>query len=262
MMPMTTWVKRLLVANIAMLFVAGAVPALSNLLVLFPRYVLLRPWTIVSYTFLHAGFGHLFFNMLMLYFFGPRLEHRLGSKGFVWLYFLSGIGGAVFSVLFARDSPVVGASGAILGVFTGFVMFWPREKIYIYFVLPVEAWIIGVLYLGGTLWAGFVNPSAGSNVAHFAHLGGLVFGYVFVKWWEYNKGSAQREFQKKLHPNASPSGVVGDRIATARWKGIEIQGLHELNREEVVRLLDKVERDGPGELTPSERQFLDRMASS
>ena len=77
--------------------------------------------------------------MIGLFFFGPRLESRLGSRGFLLLYFVSGLGGAVFSLLFAREAAVVGASGAVFGVLLGFAMFWPRERIYIWGVLPVQA---------------------------------------------------------------------------------------------------------------------------
>ena len=80
--------------------------------------------------------------------------------------------------------------------------------------------------------------------------------------WEWHKGAAKRAFDKKLHSDASPKGMVGDRLATARWKGIALDSLHELNRGEVVRLLAKVESEGAGNLRPSERQFLDRMSAS
>jgi rhomboid family protein len=261
MFPMTTWVRRLLIANVVMFFVTTSVPALQNLLVLYPLpYALFRPWTLVTYMFLHAGVGHLFFNMIGLFFFGPRLENRLGSKGFLWLYFLAGLGGALFHLVFNRASPVLGASGAVYGVLLGFAMFWPRERIYIWGILPVEAWLLATLLVFGSLYSG-ISPSAGSRTAHFAHLGGIVFAFVFLKWWEWQKGSAQRSFQKQLHPEASPKGFVGDQIAAARWKGIAVDGLHELNREEVERLLTKVEGDGPGALTQSERQFLDRMST-
>jgi membrane associated rhomboid family serine protease len=100
---MTPWVKRLLIANVAMALVTGRLigPVLGGLgrdietlLLLYPPAVLYRPWTVVTYMFLHAGAAHLFFNMIGLIFFGPRLESRLGSKGFLLLYLVSGLGGA------------------------------------------------------------------------------------------------------------------------------------------------------------------------
>jgi membrane associated rhomboid family serine protease len=259
MFPMTPWVKRLLVANVVVFLPTVAIQELYALLMLYPPAVLVRPWTVVTYMFLHAGVAHLLFNMIGLFFFGPRLESRLGSKGFLWLYFLSGLGGAVFSLVFARDAAVVGASGAVYGVLLGFALFWPRERIYIWGILPVEAWLLATLLVFGSLYAG-VNPGAGSRTAHFAHLGGLAFAFVFLKWWEWRKVAAKRSFQKQMNPAASPRGLTGDRTALARWKGISVQSLHELNRGEVERLIAKVERDGASSLTQPERDFLDRMS--
>jgi membrane associated rhomboid family serine protease len=259
MFPLTPWVRRLLIANVVAFFVTMASVDLYVLLTLYPQVVLRRPWTLVTYMFLHAGVAHLVFNMIGLFFFGPRLESRLGSKGFLWLYLLSGLGGAVFSLIFARDAGVVGASGAVYGVLLGFAMFWPRERIYIWGILPVEAWLLASFLVFGSLYSG-MNPGRGSNTAHFAHLGGLAFAFAYLKWWDWRKGAAKRAFQTKMKPDASPRGVTGERIALARWKGISVESLHELNRGEVERLISKVERDGASSLTQSERDFLDRMS--
>ena len=259
MFPMTTWVRRLLVANIAFFVVTTVAPNLYRLFMLYPPAALFRPWTLVTYMFLHAGVAHLLFNMIGLFFFGPRLESRLGFKGFLLLYFLSGLGGAVFSLVFAREAAVVGASGAVFGVLLGFALFWPRERIYIWGVLPVQAWLLATLLVLGSLYAG-VNPSSGSNTAHFAHLGGLAFGFSFLKWWDWRKGSAKRAFQKQLSPNPSPKGTIGNHVSMVRWKGIDTGRMHELNRGEVERLLMKAEGSGPESLTQQERDFLDRMS--
>mgnify|MGYP001246214572 FL=1 len=256
MLAMTPWVRKLLIANVAMFFLYPLSPVELSF---YPPAILVRPWTLVSYMFLHAGFMHLLFNMIGLYFFGPRVEDRLGAKGFLWLYLLSGLGAALFHFVFSREYPVVGASGAVYGVLLAFAMYWPRVQIYLWAILPIEAWLLATLLVFGSLYAG-VNPSAGSRTAHFAHLGGLAFAFVFIKWWEWRKGAAKRAFDKKLHSDASPTGPMGDRLATARWKGIVLDSLHELNRGEVVRLLAKVESEGVGNLRPSERQFLDRMS--
>ena len=257
MLAMTPWVLKLLIANIVMFFLYPLSPVELSF---YPPAILVRPWTLVSYMFLHAGFMHLLFNMIGLYFFGPRVEDRLGAKGFLWLYFLSGLGAALFHFVFSREYPVVGASGAVYGVLLAFAMYWPRERIYIWGILPIEAWLLVTLLVFASLYFG-VNPSAASRTAHFAHLGGLAFAFVFIKWWGWRKGAGKRAFNKKLHSDASPTGMVGDRLATARWKGIALESLHELNRGEVVRLLAKVESEGVDNLRPSERQFLDRMSA-
>ena len=259
MMQMTPWVRRLLIANVVVFVIAQPGTTLYVLLTLFPFAAHVRPWGLVTYMFLHGGFMHLLFNMIMLFFFGPRLEYRLGGRSFLWLYFLSGLGGAVFSFFFARSYPVVGASAAVYGVLLGFAMFWPRERIYIWGVLPVEAWLLTTLAVGMSLYFG-VNPSAGSRTAHFAHLGGLAFAFAYLRWREWRIGEGKRAFKKALNP-LSTEGAP-DRVAMARWKGISLEGMHEINREEVERLLAKVEAEGSKSLTPAERSFLDRMSKA
>jgi membrane associated rhomboid family serine protease len=259
---MTPWVKRLLIANVAMFVATAAIPGLYAWLALVPRAVLVRPWTVVTYMFLHAGLMHILFNMIGLFFFGPRLEGWLGSRDFLWLYFLSGIGGAVFSFFFAPQFPVVGASAAVYGVLLAFAMIWPRERIYIWGILPVEAWLLAALLVGGSLWAGLSGST--SNVAHFAHLGGLAFGFTYLKVRDWRKGSARREFQKKLDQasGGGGSGPLGgsDRTAIKRWEAIDLEELHVLNREEVRTLLDKARSSGVKSLTLEERRFMDRMS--
>jgi rhomboid family protein len=255
MFPMTTWVKRLLIANVVVFLVTAASPQLYQAMILYPPWILVRPWTIVTYMFLHAGLAHIFFNMLGLFFFGPRVEDRLGGKHFLWLYFLSGMGGAVFSFLFARQYPVVGASGAIFGVLLAFAMFWPREKIYIWMILPVEAWLLITIFIVGTLYMSVRGSSSG--VAHFAHLGGLAFAFGYVKWLDWHRGAGRRAFQQAMKPTPAAGS---DRSSLSRWRGISLSGLHQLNREEVQRLLVKAEAGGPGSLTQAEREFLDRMS--
>lgn len=256
MMAMTPWVQRLLIANVAVFLLAQPGSPIYQYLWLYVPWLPRQPWSVVTYMFLHAGLGHIFFNMIGLFFFGPRLEDRLGGRSFLLLYFLSGLGGAVFTVLFASQYPVVGASGAVYGVLLSFALFWPREKIYIWGILPVEAWLLATLMVFASLYSGISGSQSGT--AHFAHLGGLAFGFAYIKWAEHRKGAGVRQFQKSMRPSSSSS--IG-AIARARWKGIEVTGLHEINRDEVVRLLAKVEKEGAGALTQSEREFLDRMAA-
>jgi membrane associated rhomboid family serine protease len=127
---MTPWVLRLILANVVVYALTAANPDLLGALAFVPRLALVEPWTIVTYQFAHAGLGHLFFNMLGLYFFGSRLETHLGPRHFLGLYFTSGIAGGLASFL-NFDTPIIGASAAIFGVFYGFARFWPRERVYI-----------------------------------------------------------------------------------------------------------------------------------
>ncbi len=123
---MTPWVKRLLIANVVMFVITINVPALFWGLALVPIQVPFRPWTVITYMFLHGGLGHIFFNMIGLFFFGPRLEQRLGGRHFIWFYFVSGMVGAALSI-FTPRVPIVGASGAVFGVLLGFARYWPRD---------------------------------------------------------------------------------------------------------------------------------------
>src|ERR1700722_14433996 len=163
---MTPWVRRLIVANVVMFGLQTFVPGLTLALEYLPAAVLYRPWTIITYMFLHGSITHILFNMIALYFFGMRVEDRLGGRDFLTLYLLSGIGGAALSLVLAPYVPIIGASAAIMGVMMAFAMYWPRDKVFIWGVLPVEAWLLVGVYVVLDL-VGF-----GAGIAHFAHLGG------------------------------------------------------------------------------------------
>lgn len=260
MYAMTPWVLRILIANLAVFVVIQTSPGLYRDLAFFPPVALYRPWTVVSYMFLHADFGHLFFNMLGVFFFGPRLEMKLGGTIFLRFYLAAGIGGAVFQALFATAAPMVGASGAVYAVLVGFAYYYPRETILLFPIpIPIQAWVLVTAYVVLSLFNGVTGGQAG--IAHFAHLGGAAVGFAFLKVWEWRRGSAKRSFQSRMRPEKAGAGFVGDRMSVARWKGIAIESLHELNREEVRRLLAKVTAHGAKALTDSEREFLDRMAA-
>src|SRR6185436_3814100 len=129
---MTTWVLRLIVANVVFMLMTTISPPMVSALRFVPALALNSPWTIITYMFLHGGIGHIFFNMLALFFFGPRMEAELGGNKFLGLYFTSGIAAALVSSIFSYHTPIIGASGAVYGVMLGFAYYWPREPIYIY----------------------------------------------------------------------------------------------------------------------------------
>jgi len=252
---MTRWVKRLLIANVAVFLLELVYPPLKMVFAFVPAWIAYRPWTVVTYMFIHENASHIFFNMLVLFFFGPRVEDRLGGKRFLWLYFLSGIGGAAGSFVFPRVA-VIGASAAVFGVLLAFAMYWPKEKILLFFVIPIDAWLLVAGAVAFELYTGVTGTQAG--IAHFAHLGGLATGFLYLKWSDWRQGAGRRQFQRAMDPR--PTTVVSDRRAMERWHSIRVDDLHELNRDEVGRLLAKVEREGAKSLSDTERQFLDRMA--
>ena len=256
---MTPWVLRLLIANLAVVLLTSTDPRWVGVLALYPAGVLHQPWGVFTYMFVHGGLGHIFFNMLGLFFFGPRLEVQLGGKHFIRLYLLSGLGGAAFSFLFAPHSPVVGASGAVFGVLLGFAYFWPRERIYIWGILPIESRILVGILAAMALFSGVTGSDSG--VAHFAHLGGFVAGYGYLRWRRVRYMKQWRPMPTPKSELAKAARRADDKEAHKRWKAIRLDQLHELNRDEVARLLEKMEADGTGSLSPEERAMLDRFAT-
>lgn len=251
---MTPWVARLLFLNVVMFVLPRVVPGLGDALMFVPALILSRPWSIVTYMFLHADFWHIFFNMFALFFFGPRLEARLGSSRFLGLYLASGIMGAILSF----TSPmigVIGASGAVYGVMFGYAYFWPRDVVHIWGVLPVEVrWLVlGLTVM--SLVSGF--GGAGDGIAHFAHLGGFLGAFLFLHVAARNSGS--RKFQTRAVA-APPPTVATTSSAMARWSKIPREGLHPVNAEELDRVMAKLEQEGFGRLTESEKQFLERFS--
>ena len=249
---MTPWVKRLILANAGVFLLIAAYPPLIPWLMLVPAAVVVRPWTAITYMFLHADLMHLLFNMLGLFFFGPRLESRLGERHFLGLYLVSGLVGALLSVLTPRAA-IVGASGAVFGVLLGFARYWPHDRIFIWGILPVEArWLVGILTVLA-LYGGVTGAQGG--VAHFAHLGGFVGGYLYLKWRERTSPAAQFRARTEPAPKKTSSGDV------ERWRKVNVEALHPVNREEYERILRKLEAVGASSLTASEQAFLDRFAS-
>jgi membrane associated rhomboid family serine protease len=249
---MTPWVTRLIFANVVMFLVTSTFPVVQWALILVPGLILLRPWTVVTYMFLHADIMHLLFNMLGLYFFGPRLEARLGGGRFLQLYFASGIAGALLS-LATPGAAILGASGATFGVFLGYAMHWPRERVLIWGILPVEARVLVIVM---TLLALFGARSGAGGVAHLAHLGGFVGGFLYLKWSERHTPAAK--FRARAQPGARPVTPTD----AERWARIRPEELHPVNREEYERVIRKLREEGVAHLTPAERAFLDRFSAA
>jgi membrane associated rhomboid family serine protease len=237
----------LLIANVVMYFVQQTVPGVEAMLAFVPAAVAVRPWTIITYMFLHAGLWHLFGNMLVLYFFGPRVEQRLGSERFFALYMVSGTFGALLSFVLAPTAEIVGASGAIFGVMMAFARFWPRDLIYIWGVIPVQARWLVLIYTAWSIMSG-LNGSR-SGVADFAHLGGYVGGFLYLVYLERRSGAKRFRQQATAAPPAKDA-LIGN------WRKVNRATIHAVNRDEVDRILDKISALGIGSLTPQERLFL------
>jgi len=247
---LTPWVQRLLLANIAMFFVQMTMPQLAEPLVFVPMAVLTHPWSIVTYMFLHGGFTHLLFNMLALFFFGPRVEERVGSRRFITLYFVAGVSGALLSFIFAPYAGVIGASAGIFGIMLAFAHFWPREKIFIWGVIPIEARWLVVITTVLAIWSGMGGSRGGT--ADFAHLGGYAGAFLYLRLIHW--GGAAAKFKRKAE---SAGRVVG---SIESFRSLDMSKVHEVNRDELNRILDKINAEGLANLTPQERIFLSNFA--
>ena len=155
----------------------------------------------ITYMFMHGSVTHIFFNMFALWMFGNVLENYWGSKRFFVYYFITGTGAAlthmgytVWSLMNIEDvhqaqmmidAPVVGASGAVFGLLLAFGMLFPNTMLYVYFAIPIKAKYFVIIYGLIELFGG-INNSPTDNVAHFAHLGGMLFGIILILYWRKN----------------------------------------------------------------------------
>jgi membrane associated rhomboid family serine protease len=265
---LTPWVKRLLIINTAAFLALWILPRLLGfplvgLLAFTPADILRQPWTILTYMFVHADFWHLLINMLGLFFFGPVLEERWGSREFLKFYLLCGIGGALLSLIFPNQA-IVGASAAVYGVMVAFAMYWPDNPIYIWGIFPIKAkWLVTFL-VGLSL---FYAVSGGqSGTAHLAHLGGAfaAFGYLKTPLAPSPYGETYRPRKKRRgrdwrslfrrHPRVSSTARAAQQVKEARNR--------EAHRalDDVDRILDKISAGGMQSLTPEERRRLEEAS--
>ncbi|WP_419949476.1 rhomboid family intramembrane serine protease [Candidatus Palauibacter sp.] len=259
---MTRVVGRLLLINLLVYFVTWRNLEWFSWLSLVPAQVLTRPWTLVTYQFLHdpGGFSHIFFNMLGLFFFGPKLELRLGSRTFLKLYLTAGIVGALVHIIWTVFTmaqgglyvPMVGASAAVYGVLFAYARYWPRDRVLIWFVIPVQVRILVIAFTVISLWSGL--GGIGGGVAHFAHLGGFLGGWLYLRVRAARSPAAQ--FRKQAE---SPGVRMGERELTLKWRQIEPTSLHPVNRAEYDRIADKIKGLGWAALTDRERAFVERF---
>ena len=158
-------------------------------------------WQPLTYMFMHANFSHIFFNMFAVLMFAPAIEERWGSKRFLIYYLITGLGAgiiqeAVWALQLSQMVPVeavymanrmvtIGASGAVFGILLAFGWLFPDVRMFIMFIpIPIRARTLVIIYALIELFSG-IAPSAGDNVAHFAHLGGMIFGWLLILWWRY-----------------------------------------------------------------------------
>jgi len=143
------------------------------------------PWQLVTYSFLHSGVAHIFFNMFAVYTFGSTLEQLFGTRWYVALYFVSvvtaGVAQLGVSALMGSPYPTLGASGGVFGLLLAYGMYFPRNRIMLLFPpIPMPAWVAVTGFGALELFLGVTGTQAG--VAHFAHLGGMLGAFVMIQW--------------------------------------------------------------------------------
>lgn len=197
MMPITEIVKHLIILNVLVFLATLLLPPEFRMML--PCYApgtgLFRPFQIISYMFTHFEVSHILFNMLSLYFLGPIVELTIGPRRFLGLYLISGLAGlaAHFLVWYLPfllgqtavepEFSVLGASGAVFGVTIAFATLYPDRQLMLLFPpIPVRAWIMALVLVGIGLFSGLTGT--GGNVAHFAHLGGALAGFLLTLHWK------------------------------------------------------------------------------
>ncbi len=143
-------------------------------------------WQLLTYGFLHGGMLHLFVNMFALWMFGAPLENTWGSRRFAFYFLFCVVGAGLIQLVVASQAeaayPTVGASGGVFGILLGFGMLFPNERVMLLFPpIPMKAKYFVIAYGAFELWAGITGTLAG--IAHFAHLGGMLFGFLLIQYW-------------------------------------------------------------------------------
>lgn len=245
---LTKTVKILIVVNVILFVLIHLLPKFAwfSLLALVPSYVFakLRLWQLVTYMFLHAGLWHLVLNMLMLWFFAPAIETAWGRKQFLFYYFFTGIGAGLcsFATSFHSSIPVVGASGAIFGILVAYAVMYPETVILLFFVFPMKIRHAVLILVGINLLGILSSPNSG--IAYFAHLGGGLFGYLYLK-------------SEWLKRQISYLNLANLKSWRARKKVNRKQPPKEDLERQIDLILDKVSKYGMNSLTKKEKKILE-----
>lgn len=249
------------------------------------------PYQIFTYMFMHAGFGHLFFNMFALWMFGRVMEQAWGTKRFLIYYFVCGIGAGIVQEIgqmagvIPQYSMTIGASGAVYGILLAFGMTFPNERLFIIPIpFPIKAKYFVMLYAALEVFQGFGSRD---GVAHFAHLGGMLFGLLLILYWRkqvrkqrfrqgnfwsssttytsygtggYDKGDDSGFFSKVK--SAFGGKKAKKPKMTVHYGGNDHSADYEYNaqkkrdNEVIDRILDKIRKDGYSNLTAEEKKIL------
>lgn len=240
----------------------GSVPDFIKYYGSFIPKVPLELWRYVTYMFIHFDFMHFFFNMLMLWMFGSEVAEWMGSRHFISMYFFCGIFAALFSffmcLLGLTNNPIIGASGALMGVFVAYYKFFPDRMILMFFIIPMR--IKHAMWVMIALDIFFAN--SGDMIAHFAHLGGVVAGFIYMALYQNSPNHSllsglSRLFSRKTENyNGRSSSRRSDENDASEPEVLEGEVFYVDEQKRMDDILRKVEREGIQSLTESEREFL------
>lgn len=227
-----------------------------------PRELITRPWTLITYMFLHQGFLHILFNLLWLYFAGRLFMEYMGGRRLLSTYLLGGLIGGVFYVLAYNLFPAFegietnnrGASAGVMAIVIGVAAYAPRYPVKLFFVLHLQLWMVaGFALLMDLIYLGEGNNAGG----HIAHLGGALFGYVSVQ--QYKRGNDWTEGFSQFIDNIASWFKPKPKVHKVYSKARTDRGFKERqgrNQQQMDDILDKISRSGYDSLSKEEKDYL------
>jgi membrane associated rhomboid family serine protease len=226
-----------------------------------------RPWSLVTYMFLHLRLGHIFWNMLILYWMGRIFQDLLGGRRLLGNYLLGGLSGVLLFILFSnlttpedRGLPMVmGASGAVMSVLVGIATYRPTAEIHLLLLGPVKLMYIAL----ALVLLDFMGVGSGDGVAHEAHIGGALYGFVAARQLkrgnDWSKGFVDmlEAIGRAVRPRKGPRMKVAKK--PARNVHAREEAFHAAKADKQARvdaILDKISRSGYDSLSKEEKDFL------
>jgi membrane associated rhomboid family serine protease len=286
---MTPAVQWLIAANVGVFFLQVTLfggDTVFGVLGLDPSRFPSEWWSVISYMFVHGGVWHIAFNMLSLWMFGPRIENIWGPRSFTYFYLWCGIGGAIAHLLFRGDAGLVGASAAVMGVLLAYALRWPDEEVYVFGVLPMKTrWLVVWLALIN-LAMGISSAKGGSGIGWFAHLGGLAFGWIYLRVSAFGGLDNFRRWVSPVPDEPEDYRAVPRRVPRNRDRADRNDGIDEVvaksnavaaktvraavlprpgketrqSQEVLDMVLDKISKEGIESLTREEQAVLEEMS--
>jgi membrane associated rhomboid family serine protease len=269
---LTRVIKILIIVNVVVFFINALLDdRLTPLLGLTPPEATLglKLWQFVTYLFIHGNLTHLFVNMIALWMFGGPVEEAMGSRRFAGYYLLCGVGAGICACIFSWHTPSIGASGAVYGILAAFGMLFPEATVLVFFIIPMKARYFVLLFAGIELATevATVTPFYKDNIAHFAHLGGMLTGYLYMKYHYqlealyktaqvHRKIKNYKEDRVQEKTGTQEKGVVQEKSEKQNQK-LEQDDL--LNKQ-VDMILDKIRRDGIESLSKQDQEMLNQAS--